>query len=527
MLMLKLSKPQPPKCKLLKQSLKSNHPMLKPLCWLMLVTVMPLAACQPLDKKDNTASEEPTATEPSKNEPIKLVTLQNHLEWQDCTEHSDWFDGDVPDNLQCTTLTVPVDNAYPKGKTIDLALTKLPATGDYPIGSLLIISGGPGDHSIDSVATSLGDGNAVDEIKANFDIIGFAPRGVAPSTPAIDCGESPSDEETSGEAFVAECVKHSGIEFLKHIDTQNAVLDIERIRMALGEKRLSLIGYSYGTKVLARYLEAYPNSVRAAVLDGVVDVTEDYFTALAGQEKGFQETFERFAKYCTEFEACPFDNAKNYQKGFWAFLNDVDDRKLKDKAGETITGDNVLTIIQDKLFWRSGWDSIIVLMEELSEGKTDTYNELFYEDSDPDEPATEDLGLIAINCADGAPADKKTYLEQAKAIDALSPYNDYQTRDDEYYLDACYYWPNVGTDRTDPPVVSKTLPQVLFVAQKYDPTTPYRNATTMARLFNAPLLTRDGDGHTLVLTDESSCIDDKVASYLKSPTTPIHSETCQ
>ncbi len=493
------------------------NPLLKALCIATTATAL-LLACKPLEKDDT--SEETADTQALST---SVVSLQDSLIWDDCTSHSDWFD-EIPESMQCATLTVPLDNSYPKGKTLDLALTKLPATGDYPIGSLLVIAGGPGDTSLDAVMTSFGDNKAVQDIKANFDIIGFAPRGVAPSEPALNCGDDTDEtDDVNSEAFVKACLKHSGKELLAHISTQDAVLDIERIRLALGEKRLSLIGYSYGTKVLARYVEAYPNSVRAAVLDGVVDVTEDYFTALAGQEKGFQATFERFAEYCTDFDACPFSDAKDYQVGFWAFLNEIDNKNLHDKQGNPITSDDVLALIQDNMLWRSDWDTIIMLMEELQDNKTDVYNEL----TEENDGATSDLGLIAINCADGAPADKSDYLNQAKAVDALSPYNNYRKRDDDYYLDACYYWQQVGSDSLAVPVVADSLPQILFVAQKHDPTTPYQNAVRMAKLFNAPLITRDGDGHTLALTGESACVDDSTVQYLKSPTTPIYSKSCE
>lgn len=486
----------------------------------MMMLALVLTACKPLEKADATLTD--TATDINKPYINPNVTsLQQTLDWGSCNDYADWFStDDIPESMQCTTLTVPLDNDHPKGKTLSLALTRLPATGDYPIGSLLVIAGGPGDTSLDAVMTSLDDNEAVADIYQNFDIIGFAPRGVAPSEPAIDCGDY---DEDSAEAFIQACLTKSGQELLSHISTQDAVLDIERIRIALGETRLSLIGYSYGTKVLARYIEAFPSSVRAAVLDGVVDVTEDYFTALAGQEKGFEATFHRFAKYCTEFEECPFDDAKHYQKDFWAFLQDIDSKELSDQNENPITADDVLALIQDNLFWQEDWDTIIVLLGELKNAQTDIYNELIAAD---DSAMTSDLGLIAINCADGAPADKSDYLAQAKVVDELSPYNNYRPRDDDYYLDACYYWGQVGTDSTKPPVLSDALPQLLFIAQRHDPTTPYQNAQRMAKLFNAPLITREGDGHTLALTGDSLCVDNSVAKYLKSPTTPIHSQTC-
>lgn len=506
--------------------LARHHPAIKHTAKRSLLTLaitMALMACQPIEETDKVeeTTDETTAA------PFVLNSVQDRLDWASCKQDkfADWFSDEILEGLECATLKVPLDNEHPNGQTIALALTRLPAQGDYPMGSLLVISGGPGDNSLQTVSQNMGDSQAVKEVLQNFDVIGFAPRGIAPSTPALDCGNT--DSEQSAQEFVQACVKHSGSDLLKYISTQDAVLDIERIRMALGESRLSLIGYSYGTKVLARYVEQFPESVRAAVLDGVVDVTEDYFTSLTNQEAGFQKTFERFANYCVEYEACPFETADNYQEGFWQFLRGIEDKKLKDAGGYAITGDDVLAAMYDKLMWKSEWESVLLLMQDLKDNKTEVYNELVYEGADPNEPAVADLGLIAISCADGSPANKDNYLASAKAVDRASIYDNYRQKDDKDYLDTCYYWPHIGTDNIAEPIVSPKLPQIIFVAQTYDPTTPYQNAKRMAKFFNAPLISRDNDGHTIVLTGESSCIDNQVVSYLKSPARAVASQMCE
>ena len=81
-------------------------------------------------------------------------------------------------------------------------------------------------------------------------------------------------------------------------------------------------------------------------------------------------------------------------------------------------------------------------------------------------------------------------------------------------MESCHFWPHLGTDQARIPVVAKDLPKLLFVAQRHDPTTPYQNAVRMAQYFNSPLLTREGDGHTLALSGVSSCVDQEVVAYL-------------
>jgi pimeloyl-ACP methyl ester carboxylesterase len=66
----------------------------------------------------------------------------------------------------------------------------------------------------------------------------------------------------------------------------------------------------------------------------------------------------------------------------------------------------------------------------------------------------------------------------------------------------------------------------LFITQRYDPVTPYRNAREMASSFKSPLITREGDGHTLALTGVDSCVDDVVVDYLLSPKKPRRDKSC-
>ena len=73
-------------------------------------------------------------------------------------------------------------------------------------------------------------------------------------------------------ALAQACAARSG-NLLAHVSTADTVQDLERLRVALGEDRLSFVGYSYGTFLGASYADAYPEHVRAFVLDGPVDPT--------------------------------------------------------------------------------------------------------------------------------------------------------------------------------------------------------------------------------------------------------------
>lgn len=111
--------------------------------------------------------------------------------WKNCeeSEFEDWGLDQVVD-LECGKILVPM-NYHEKNpsKFVTLALTRQKARSKNPIGSLLIIPGGPGQNSLDTVNAGEIRGKGSEKIKKNFDIIGFAPRGIFPSNPVINCGQ--------------------------------------------------------------------------------------------------------------------------------------------------------------------------------------------------------------------------------------------------------------------------------------------------------------------------------------------------
>lgn len=467
--------------------------------------------------------------------PLAHTAPNAKLDWQPCdskTTYNDWPIEDFADILECATLEVPLNPNATHSPSLKLALTRLPAQSDQPIGNLLIIAGGPGEHSLDflDIFNDLAEDSALWQ---HFHIIGYAPRGINPSTPSLSC-ELEEDEENNAKNLVNACIKQSGKDLLAHIGTREAVTDIEAIRQALDEPQLSLLGYSYGTKVLTRYSERYPSAIRAAIFDGVVNTNEDYFSALTTQEKGFQQTFERFVQYCYSQNNCPFNPNKNPNKSLHQLLTHIDEQQLEDNAGEPISAEDVLLLMQDNLLWSYYWQDNIDLLNQLIQGKTKLYNELNFLDSDDtDESDTayidnSDIALFAINCTDDAPKNRnrRDYIAQSKIVDQASPYDNYAPLEDDDYLDTCFYWPTNGSDTPAAPKVSDQLPPLLFVAQRHDPTTPHHNAQIMANFFHAPLITREGDGHTLVFSGESSCVDDIALAYLIAPHIKINSQSC-
>ena len=133
-------------------------------------------------------------------------------------------------------------------REVKLALTRQRAKNSQ--GALLFIAGGPGQAGINPPVSK----NAVTQpLLREYDIIGYSPRGVAPSLPTIACPvPEDSGQVYESKIFVDSCIRHMGEDTLKYMSTRDAVEDVESIRRALGNERLNLVSYSYGTKRLKR-----------------------------------------------------------------------------------------------------------------------------------------------------------------------------------------------------------------------------------------------------------------------------------
>jgi pimeloyl-ACP methyl ester carboxylesterase len=218
---------------------------------------------------------------------------------------------------QCATLEVPMDYADPGGRKISIAVSRIPSEKpEARRGALFLIPGGPGGTSLNNPS---GKGQKLPQaVRDTYDLIGFAPRGLAPST-SVSCGLAhedlalsrlrpwpAADGSVDGNMVTARrmadaCAANGG-ELIKHISTRNEARDLDRLRAALGERRISAWGVSYGTYVGSVYAQLFPGRTDRFVLDSNddPDPTRVSRAWLAGHERGVEDTFPEFAKWAAE-----------------------------------------------------------------------------------------------------------------------------------------------------------------------------------------------------------------------------------
>ncbi|MGW9350590.1 alpha/beta fold hydrolase [Nocardiopsis flavescens] len=244
----------------------------------------------------------PALADPRPETPVRSI------DWGACEEEVA--------GAECGTLAVPLDWDDPDGEAIDLALARIPA-GDPEarIGSLVINPGGPGGSGVDFAlyATEVFS----PEVLARFDIVGFDPRGVGRSNPVVCSLDVLQDDPgplfenraaldaraAYNEVLRQDCRENTG-PLYDHVDSLSVVHDIDAIRAAVGDERLTFFGVSYGTLMGQQYAQAYPDRVRAIVLDSVMDHDLDTREYLSTQAEAAQDVFDAFVAWCEGSTQC-------------------------------------------------------------------------------------------------------------------------------------------------------------------------------------------------------------------------------
>ncbi len=451
------------------------------------------------------------------------------LSWQSC------------DGGECAQLTVPINYQEPQGGTIELALLRVPAGGQAQ-GSLVVNPGGPGGSGVDYATQA---GMVVSEsVRAEYDIVGFDPRGVARSAP-IECftdaqmddylGADPTpdtaaEEEASEEllkSFAAACEANAGA-LLGHVSTVEVARDMDVLRAALGEEQLDYLGASYGTFIGATYAELFPQNVGQFVLDGAVDPTMTGLEMGLGQAAGFEQATREYVASCVEAGDCPLgDDVDSGMAGITEFLNELDAHPIPlegDAAGELTEGWGVLGIIV-AMYDEAAWP---ILTQALRSAQAGDATMLMYlaniyagRSADGSYDGNSMQAITAVNCLDRAAEPQKDPDEVLAQFEEVAPtFGRYLAGEG-----ACAYWPVEAQTVLEEYDAEGAAP-IVVIGTTRDPATPYEWAVALAdTLSSGVLITYDGDGHT-AYGRSNECVNDAVDAYLLDGTVPEDGLSC-
>ncbi|MET4640158.1 alpha/beta hydrolase [Mycetocola sp. 2940] len=460
---------------------------------------------------------------------------EQQLVWESCH-----------DKMQCTTASVPMDWENPGSGEIELDLVRKQSGGDA-IGSLLVNPGGPGASGFDFIADSV-DYATDARLQANFDIVGFDPRGVNRSTP-VSCLESAemddylygiADGERGSETWITEvtasaqefgaaCAENTGAP-LEFVDTVSAARDLDVLRAVLGDAKLNYLGYSYGTFLGATYADLYPEKTGRLVLDGAIDPSSSYYEVNETQAMGFESALAAYLDDCIGARDCPFTGStEEGMSTIAALLASVEQTPIKNIDGRMLGSNALLTAIIYPLYFPAGggWPVLSEMLASVMNGDAeyaftfaDAYNGReeggTYSDNSSE-------AFIAYNCRDythnADPAHMATEAAQlVEAAPVIGPYFSYGDI-------GCSNWPYPDGAARDEIRAEGAAP-ILVIGTTNDPATPYLWAEALAgQLESGVLVTYEGEGHT-GYNKGSDCVNDVVDDYLIDGVVPSSDPQC-
>jgi pimeloyl-ACP methyl ester carboxylesterase len=443
---------------------------------------------------------------------------------------------DLGDGTEEGLLEVPLDYDDPNGDTIRLYVSRHKAVDpEHRIGSLLVNPGGPGYGG--SGLAFAADGIYGQDLLDRFDIIGWDPRGTGMSEPAVDCVDdydnyfgldsSPDTPEErtalidAGREFAYGCAQRSA-ELLPFISTESSARDMDSIREALGEDTISYFGFSYGSELGATWATLFPDTVRAAVLDGAVDPTVGYLQQNIQQAAGFEATFDTFLAECSADARCAFHNDGHAEEAFDLLSAAIDANPVVvDPLRTPVTQGVLMTAVADAMYDQGYWPTLEQALADLQagdgQGVLDLYDDYYGYYGGGWDDALE--AYFAIACLDdpGSTGPDDLYGHEAEFAAAAPRLG----RGWMAELTFCSVWVVPRADAVT--ITGDGAGPILVVGTTGDPATPLQSTRNMARALE--------DGHLVVVGADqhtgygvNSCVDDTVDAYLVDPGEPLADE---
>ena len=469
-----------------------------------------LAACgNSSSSSDTTANSLNTTTD----------FIVNPIEWKPC-------DGSTNTEVECGNIEVPFDYADPEQGSFVLFVKKHNAANPADrIGSMLVNPGGPGfgGSSLADDAQYYFSQDLID----HFDIIAWDPRGTGESTPAVDCvdtfdeyfgldspPETPEEKQAlidASQAFNDKCAENSGT-ILPFISTQASAQDINSLRLALGEEKVSYFGFSYGSELGTTWATMFPDTVRAIVVDGAVDPNASSVQEGMNQAKGFEGQLATFLKQCSEKTTCAFHNGGKAEAAFDQLVLDIDATPLEVSKGRTPVTQGVLfTAVAQAMYSDYYWPQLSEALSAAQGGDGTGILQLYddyYQRKDDGTYGNELEAFLAISCLDDPGAssveDVDSHIED---FIAAAP----RLGGNFAYGYSCALWPVKQAAKVT--ITGKGAGPIVVVGTTGDAATPLDSTRKMAQsLEQGILIVVDANQHTGY--GANSCVVKAVDDYL-------------
>jgi pimeloyl-ACP methyl ester carboxylesterase len=373
-----------------------------------------------------------------------------------------------------------------------------------------------------------------------FDIIAWDPRGTGESTPAVNCvdtfdeyfgldspPETPDEKQAlidASQAFNDKCAENSGT-ILPYISTQASAQDINSLRLALGEEKVSFFGFSYGSELGTTWATMFPETVRAIVVDGAVDPNASSVQEGMNQAKGFEGQLSTFLKQCSEKTTCEFHNNGDAEAAFDKLVLDIDAKPLEVSKDRTPVTQGVLfTAVAQAMYSDYYWPQLSEALSAAQNGDGKGILQLYddyYQRKVDGTYGNELEAFLAISCLDDPGATSTNDVDsQIDEFIAAAP----RLGGNFAYGYSCALWPVKQAPRVT--ITGKGAGPIVVVGTTGDPATPLDSTRKMALgLEQGILIVVDANQHTGY--GANSCVVKAVDDYLIKLTVPANETTCK
>jgi pimeloyl-ACP methyl ester carboxylesterase len=438
--------------------------------------------------------------------------------------------------VQCATLRVPLDYQHPSGRKITLALSMVPATApaSQREGDLLVNPGGPGGPGRNlSVDVAYGLDHSV---SSRYNVIGFDPRGVGASVPALHCDTSffagvrpdyiPANAQAEAvlkaraKSYAADCQRRFGW-LLPYLTTENVARDMDTIRAALGQRQISYFGYSYGTYIGQVYATMFGKRVHRMVLDSIVDPSGVWYADNIGQDYAFEGRMLAFFSWVASHNAVYHLGATRQQvdQAWYRARAKLAAHPVIGPGGPMIGADEY-----DDTFLQGGYNNGLwpglatALASYLHSG--DTRQMVIDYHSAGEQNENEFAVYNAVECADVSwPRSWAKWDSDTRRVYRTAPF---QAWDNAWFNAACAYWPVHGPARPLQ-IRGKGLPGILMIQGTLDAATPYAGAQVAHKALPSSrmLVVTGGGNHGQSLAQPpNACVNGFLNRYLATGALP-------
>ncbi|WSQ10015.1 alpha/beta hydrolase [Streptomyces sp. NBC_01231] len=432
--------------------------------------------------------------------------------------------------LQCASVKVPLDHAKPQGRKITLALSRVPHTATKYQGPLLVNPGGPGGSGLTLagfVASALPKA-----VAAQYDVIGFDPRGVGESKPALDCKpgqfnpvrpasvpSTPAIEKANlkrAKSFAAACGKKYA-DVLPYINTVQTVRDMDSIRAALGAKKINYFGYSYGTYLGAVYAKLFPERVRRLVLDSIVDPTGVWYDDNLSQDYAFDARHKALmawiAKYHSTYKLGT--DPATIEAKWYAMQAALAKKPAGGKVGAAELEDTFIPGGYNNGYWPDLAKAFAAYVNDKNAAPlVEAYKNFAAIDASGDNGYSV---YTSVQCRDASwPRDWNQWRKDNWAVYKKAPFMAWSNA---WYNAPCAFWPTKSLKPVN--VANAKLPPTLLFQATDDAATPYPGGVTVHGLLKrSSLVVEQGGGNHGITLSGNACLDKYLATYLTDGTVP-------